>query len=83
MAPQASLRRGSYFSAKRNQERRLSSNGFTFFFYLDKTAPSYLPPEVARGAYFHGRHILFAMKYFLECTYGNTFDFGGVEWTVH
>ena len=28
----------------------------------------YLPPEVARGAYFHGRGVFFAMKYFSECT---------------
>ena len=28
----------------------------------------YLPPEFARGAYFHGRDVFFAMKYFSEWT---------------
>ena len=29
----------------------------------------YLPPEVARGAYFHRRHIFLAIRYFSELTY--------------
>ena len=29
----------------------------------------YLPPKVARGAYFHGRDVFCAMKYFSEYTY--------------
>ena len=28
----------------------------------------YLPPEVARGAYFHRRDVSFGMKYISECT---------------
>ena len=29
----------------------------------------YLPPQVARGAYFQERDVLLSVKYFSECTY--------------
>ena len=32
-------------------------------------AHTYLLPEVAKGAYFHGREVLFIMKYFSELTH--------------
>ena len=43
----------------------------------------YLPPKVARCAYFHGRDIFFAMKYFSDCTYVLTSEFGGLQLAVH
>ena len=39
--------------------------------HIDQLASehAYLPPEVVRGAYFHGRGVFLGMKYFSECTY--------------
>ena len=41
----------------------------------------YLPPEVARGAYFHGMDVFLAAMYFSKCTI--TSGFGSVQETVY